>query len=126
MSRFFSRALAIMIISALAGLTAFAAGRTDHITFTDNFQLGGTAVKKGTYRVSFDEATGELSIAKGDKVIAKTKAHAEPLKEASSHTKFSMTTENGVQTLHSVTYSGDDHTVVVGEGGATSTAANAK
>ncbi|MCA1817736.1 MAG: hypothetical protein LC746_15340 [Acidobacteria bacterium] len=119
MSRFISRALAIMIISALAGLTAFAAGKSERINFSDDFQLGGTAVKKGTYKVTFDEATGELSIAKGDKVIAKAKAHAEPLKEASAHTKFSMTTENGVQVLHSVTYSGDDQTIVVGEGSAT-------
>lgn len=116
MKRYISRAFAVLIVCALAGLTAFADGKSDRITFDDSFQFAGTTIKKGTYKVTFDETTGELAIKKDDKVIAKAKAHAESLKETSEHTKFSMATENGAKVLRSVTYSGDNRVIVVGEG----------
>ena len=119
MGRYISKTLAILIISALAGLTAFASTKADNFTFDESFQFAGTTVKKGTYRVVFDETAGELSIKKGDKVIAKAKAHPEPLGEESNYTKFSMVSENGAQVLRSVTYSGDNRVIVVGEGAAT-------
>ena len=119
MGRYVSRALAILIITALAGLTAFANNKSDHITFGDSFQFGGTTVKKGTYRVDFDETAGELVIKNGSKVVARAKAHAEALPQESGYTTFSMATENGAQVLRSVTYSGDKRTIVVGEATAT-------
>lgn len=106
------------MICALSGLTAFADGKSDRITFDDTFQFAGTTIKKGTYKVAFDETTGELSIKKDEKVIAKAKAHAEPLAASSAHTKFSMATENGAQVLRSVTYAGDNRAIIVGEASA--------
>jgi hypothetical protein len=116
MKRYISKAFAILMVCALACLTAFAQGKSDRITFDDSFQFAGTTIKNGTYKVTFDETTGELAIKKNEKVIAKAKAHVEPLKETSENTKFSMATENGAKVLRSVTYAGDNRTIVVGEG----------
>jgi hypothetical protein len=119
MKRYISRTVALLIVCALAGLTAFADSKSDRINFDEDFQLNGTVIKKGTYKVSFDEPTGELSIKKNEKLIAKTAAHAEPAASKAERTMFSMATENGAKVLRSVTYSGDNRVIVVGAGSTT-------
>jgi hypothetical protein len=119
MKKYVVKIVAVFAILALSGLSALADTKSDRITFEETFRVAGTTLKKGTYKVSFDEATGELTIKKNDKVVAKTTARAEKAEVKADGTKFSMMIENGTQVLHSVTFSGDDHTVVVSAGGAT-------
>ena len=121
MRKYVTKTVAVFAILALAGVSALADTRSDRITFDEGFQVGGTAVKKGEYKVSFDEETGELTIKKNDKLIAKTTARAEKAEGKADRTKFSMATENGNQMLRSVTFSGDDHTIVIGAGGGSTT-----
>jgi hypothetical protein len=116
MKKYMTRIALVFAVCALVGTTALADGKADRINFDEGFQLNGTTIKKGTYKVSFDEATGKLSIKKDDKVIAETSAHVEKADGKSDHTKFSMATENGNKVLRSVTFSGDDRVVVVGAG----------
>jgi hypothetical protein len=116
MRKYITRIALVFAVCALAGTSALADGKTDRINFDESFQLNGTTIKKGTYKVSFDEATGKLSIKKGEKVIAETTAHAEKADGKSDNTKFSMATENGNKVLRSVTFSGDDRVIVVGAG----------
>ncbi len=40
-------------------------------------KLNGTVIKKGTYQVTFDDKTGELTIARGKTVVAKANARLE-------------------------------------------------
>jgi hypothetical protein len=122
MRKYVTKIVAVFAILALSGLSALADTKSDRITFDENFKIDGTTVKKGTYKVSFDEATGELTIKKNDKVIAKTTARVEKAEVKADGTKFSMVMENGGFVLRSVTFGGDDHTVVVGSGGATGAA----
>jgi hypothetical protein len=125
MRKYVAKIIMVFAVCALTGITALAANKADRITFDEGFQLNGTTIKKGTYKVSFDETTGELSIKKDEKLIAKTVAHAEKADGKSSNTKFSMATENGNKVLRSVTFSGDDHVIVVGAAtGASSTGTN--
>jgi hypothetical protein len=119
MRKYVTKIVAVFAILALSGLSALADTRSDRITFDEGFQIGGTTVKKGTYKVSFDEETGEFLIKKNEKVIAKTTARAEKAEGKAERTMFSMATENGNKMLRSVTFSGDDHVVVVGAGGST-------
>ena len=121
MRKYVAKIVAAFAILALSGVSALADTRSDRIKFDESFQIDGTTVKKGEYKVSFNEETGELVIKKNDKVIAKTTARAEKNEEKAGRTKFSMATENGNLMLRSVTFSGDDHTVVIGAGGGSTT-----
>jgi hypothetical protein len=122
MRKYIGKIVVVFAICALTGISALADNRSDRITFDESFQLNGTTIKKGTYKVTFDETTGELAIKKDEKVIAKANAHAEKGDGKSDNTKFSMATENGNKVLRSVTYSGDNRVIVVGAAsGSTST-----
>jgi hypothetical protein len=121
MSKYVTKIVAVFAILALSGISALADTRSDRITFDEGFQIDGTTVKKGEYRVSFDEETGELTIKKNDKLVAKTTARAEKSEGRADRTKFSMATENGNKMLRSVTFSGDDHVVVIGATGSSTT-----
>jgi hypothetical protein len=47
------------------------------VIFTEAVTVDGTLVKKGTYKVTFNDETGELVIKKGSKVVAKAQARLE-------------------------------------------------
>ena len=116
MRKYASGAVLAIIIFALAGLPALAKGKSSTTTFRDDFEINGTAVKRGTYKVSFDQATNELLIEKDGKVIAKAPAHAEAVEKKADRTEVSMETENGTQELRSVSFAGERERIVVGEG----------
>jgi len=122
MKKFFARAVAAAAVCALAATSAFADGKSGRIKITEDFQLDGAAVKKGTYEVSFDEQAGELSLKRGGKVVAKAKARAEQIGSKSRNTTFTIGEEGGGRVLRSVTFEGDRETVVVGAGGGATTA----
>jgi hypothetical protein len=124
MKKFFARAVAAAIVCTLTGAVALADGKSSKIKVSEDFQLNGTSVKKGTYEVSFDEQTGELSLKRDRKVVAKAKARAEQTGTKSRNTTFTIGDENGGRVLRSVTFSGDKQTVIVGEGGAATAGAN--
>ena len=124
MKKFFARAVAAALVCALCGAVALADGKSGRIKVTEDFQLDGTAVKKGTYQVSFDEQTGELSLKRGGKVVAKAKARVEQTGSKSRNTTFTIGDENGGRALRSVTFEGDRQTVIVGAGGAAAAGTN--
>ena len=75
MKSFVKRIGFALAVCAMTSLMAFADVKSDKVTFTEDLTVNGTVVKKGTYRVMFDDQTGELTIAKDNKqTVAKTKA----------------------------------------------------
>jgi len=72
-------ACALLNVFALAGV------KTKSVTFDKDVKVGGTLVKKGTYKVNFDEETKELSILSGKDVVAKSTAQSEERKSVSKH-----------------------------------------
>ena len=67
---------------------------TKRVTFRENVMVGDTLVKKGNYKVSFDEQTNELTIRNGDKVIAKSAARLEDNKNYTGRPVAFRTTKN--------------------------------
>src|SRR5258707_15330777 len=65
-----------LLITALASVAAFSKGKTEKVTFQTNIKVNGTLVKQGVYDLKFDDKTGELTIMKGSKVIAKANTSA--------------------------------------------------
>jgi hypothetical protein len=112
------------MIGALASVAAFAKTHKQRVTFENDIKVNGTVVKKGTYEVKFDDATGQLSINKNGKVVAQTMAKLEArAKKANGFQLRSV--GNGDETeLVGFTFGGSDKDVVITNSGATTTGSN--
>ena len=74
------RTISIFILCALVGGNALANVKSKNVHFNEDVSVGGTVVKKGDYKVSFDDQTKELTISSGKKIIVKTTASLEESK----------------------------------------------
>src|SRR5687768_2576449 len=72
-----NRIVVVVMVGALASVAAFAKTHKQTVTFDNDIKVNGTVVKKGTYDVKFDDATGQLSIVKNGKVVAQTMTRLE-------------------------------------------------
>ncbi|HEX8636126.1 MAG TPA: hypothetical protein VF703_18535 [Pyrinomonadaceae bacterium] len=66
-----------LVLSTLLGTVALAGGKSKNVTFNQDIKVGDTLVKKGTYVVTFDEKTNELTIRSNKKIVAKTTGRLE-------------------------------------------------
>lgn len=72
-----NRIMFVLVTGALAAGLTFAKTTERELTLTHAVTVNDTLVKKGTYKVSFNEETGELTIRKGKKVVATAQARLE-------------------------------------------------
>ena len=77
MKRIANRVVALLVVRALTAVFALAKTTEKKVTFIQSLDVNGTLVKKGTYKVTFNDETGELTIRKGDKVVATAQARLE-------------------------------------------------
>lgn len=98
------RILLALAACALLNVFALAGTKSKSVTFDRDVKIGGTLVKKGTYKVNFDEQTKELTIISGDEVIAKSSAQLEERKSSSKYVPVytSIKDEEGGNLLLSV------------------------
>ena len=101
----------------LAGATVLGNTRKSNITFSADTKVNGTLVKKGTYDAVFNDQSGELSIFKGTKLIAKTAARLEKRDKKARSTEVLTALEGMDQKLVSITFSGSYENLVVGQAG---------
>jgi hypothetical protein len=66
-----------IVLSALVSTEALAATRSKHVSFDENLLVGGTMVKKGDYRVRFDNQSNRLLISRGKRIVAQAPASLE-------------------------------------------------
>jgi hypothetical protein len=105
------------LLVTLAAATAFGNTRKSDITFSADTRVNNTLVKKGAYEVVFDDQTGELSILKGAKLIAKTSGKAEKRDHKARGTEVQTILEGMDQKLVGITFGGSFEKVVVGQPG---------
>ena len=110
---FLNRIVLALVIGAMAGSLALGKNKRDTIMFPENVKINGTLVKSGTYEVSFDEKTNELSILKGGKVVAKAAGTLEKRAEKARRTEYRTTSGGEGTQLVSVTFSGSEQDIVV-------------
>ena len=75
MKKNLSRIAFALALCALLNVAALAGGKSKRVTFNEDVKVGDTTIKKGSYRVAFDEKSNELVISDNDGVIVKTSAH---------------------------------------------------
>ena len=106
-----------LAVCAMTGLMAFAEVKSDKVTFSEDITVNGTVVKKGTYKVMFDDQSSELSIVGKDKAtVAKTKVRTETRQNKASRTEVNSSQKDNAQVLRSITFGGDNKLLVIGDG----------
>ena len=99
----------------LASATAFANMKKSTITLSADTKVNDTIVKKGMYQVVFDDQTGELSLFKGAKLVAKTAARVEKREMKARGTEVQTILEGMDQKLVGITFGGSYDNVRVGQ-----------
>ena len=110
------RTVIALALVSLAGASALA-GNKDRIKLDEAVRLGETTVEAGSYDVKFDEESGELSLLKGSKVVAKAKARSQESAAKHRNTTFTVAEENGGRVLRSVAFGGSRQIAIVGASG---------
>ena len=105
-------AVAILLVS-LAGISAFAKSKKQSVSFATDIKVNGTLVTKGIYDLKFDDQTGELSIVKDNKVVARaTASSVKRDRKARTFEVKSVASGDDIE-LVSVAFSGADHNLVI-------------
>ena len=109
----------ILALCALASPLGMAKGKSEDLTLPQDVVINGTLVKKGDYKLKFDEQTGELLILKGKKVVARTNARLEKREKQAARTEFGMMQQGDAKELRSITFRGERETLVMHEANGT-------
>ena len=72
-----NRIAVLLVTVSLMGVLALGKTIEKEVTFIRPVTVNGTLVKKGTYKVAFNEETGELTIRKGKNVLVTAPARLE-------------------------------------------------
>ena len=115
--KFFNRLFVVLVISAMTSVVALAEGKSKSVTFSENVTVNGTLVKRGTYKVTFDEQSNELTIERNGKTVAKAAARTEKRAQKVERTQVNTRKNNNVVELSSITFGGDAESIVLGGGG---------
>ena len=108
-----NRVVVAFLLVTLAGAAAFAKTNMGRVSFSSDIRVNGTLVKKGEYDVRFDEKTGELSVEKDGKVVAKTAARLEKRYRKAAGTEVQTILEGINQRLVGIAFRGSDQNLVV-------------
>lgn len=84
MKSILNRIVVLLVIVTLASVLGLGKTTERKVTFIRSVTVNGTEVKKGTYKVAFNDETGELTIRKGKKVVATAQARLEKTSDRSS------------------------------------------
>jgi len=124
MKSIMNRMLVVLMVGALTSVVALAKVHKQKVTFDDDIKVNGTVVKRGSYEVKFDDATGQLSITKNGKVVAQAMARIENRAKKANDFQLRSTTSGEEQQLTGVTFGGSDKDIVITNSGASTTGNN--
>ena len=116
-----TRAVFAVAIALTMSFVTWAAETKKNVTFNNDVTVNGTVVKKGTYKVVYDEKTGEMTILKGKTEIVKTTAQAKDRPNKATRTELIYTQSGDARNLQGIAFDGSSQTLVLGNGGAAAT-----
>ena len=110
-----NRIIVALLLVTITSMAAFAKSKKTNVTFTVDTKVNETLVKSGTYEAVFNEETGELSIVKGRKVVAKTATQLK-MRDSKGRSTEIYTVKDGDQTaLVGLAFSGSDQQIVLNQ-----------
>jgi hypothetical protein len=110
--------LIALIALGLTNVTALAKGKSGRVTFPEEYEVNGTLIKKGTYKVEYDDQAGQLTIFLDKSTAVKTAARLEKRGSKARGTRLSWVKKDNNRVLQSITFGGDRETVVISDGSA--------
>ena len=121
MKKITTRIATVLLLGLVCVSPAFAKVKSRVITVGQDFAVGGTVVKAGTYRFSFDDQKNELAVIdrKSKEVVARAEARAETRTDGKFTLQLELVEGGGSKTLASVAFDGEKQSFVL----ASSTAA---
>jgi hypothetical protein len=118
MKKFSVRLVIALVVCALSGSMALAKVRSNTVTFGKDFVVGETLVKKGTYKLSYDDNTNELTVISKDKtVVAKIAGRVEARKNTNLGMEIILAPKGENQALIRLAFPGDSRNIVVDASG---------
>lgn len=111
--KFFNRIAMVLLVASLASVTVFPKTKKATVVFETDMKVNGTAVSKGVYDLKFDDKTGELSVIKDNKVIARATASLEKRERKARQFVLRSAGSGDDLQLTGVTFNGADHNVII-------------
>jgi hypothetical protein len=116
MKNYVRQILATFALFVLMGTMTFADEKGKDVTFFGDITVNGTVVKKGNYKVMYNEQAEEMTIMKGKTVIAKAPARVENRSAKAAETELKVTSKDNNKVLRSITFAGGTQTIILNEG----------
>jgi hypothetical protein len=109
MKKITTRIALALLLGLVCAAPSFAKAKSRFITVGQDFSVGGTAVKAGTYRFSFDDQKNELTVTdkKTKQVLARAEARAEARRDGSLGMNVQLVNNGGTQSLASIAFDGE-------------------
>lgn len=111
--KFINRIAVVLLIASLASVAAFAKTHRQKVTFIDDIKVNGTLVRKGAYDLQFDDKTGEVTIVKNGKLIARANSTMESRPSKARRFELRYSGEGSTAELTHVAFSGSAQNVVL-------------
>lgn len=110
-----NRILLTLLACTLMSAIAFGAAKTKEkdVTLPQDVMINGTLLKQGTYKMKFDEQTGELLFIKNKATVAKSTARMEQRQRRSSGLEFGLDAQGDPKALRSIAFAGDKQKLVI-------------
>ncbi len=118
MKSIINRIACALLITSLMSVAAFAKTKKETVTFPTDIKVNGTVLTKGVYDLKYDDAAGEITIARNGKVVARAAATVEKRDQKARQFQFRSLGSGNETELIGVTFAGADHNVVVGNANA--------
>jgi hypothetical protein len=115
MKKMTTRISTALLLGLLCVAPAFAKAKSRVLTVGQDFVVGTTTVKAGTYVFSVDEATNELTILnkKTKEVVARAETSAQVRDKGPFKLDFQLVDNNGAKTLASIAFEGDKNSYTI-------------
>jgi hypothetical protein len=116
MKKMTTRIATVFLLGVLCAAPAFAKAKSRLLTVGQDFVVGATTIKSGTYLFSVDEATNELTVSdkKTKEVIARAETRAQSRGKGPFRLDFQLVDNNGTKTLASIAFDGDKNSYTLG------------
>ena len=110
-----TRIATALLLGVLCAAPAFAKAKSRLLTVGQDFVVGATTVKAGTYLFSIDEATNELTVLnkKTKEVVARAETRSTARDKGPFRLDFQLVDNNGTKTLASIAFDGEKNAYTI-------------
>jgi type II secretory pathway component PulC len=115
MKNLLSRFATLTLVCTLMFTAAFAKEKSKNVSFKNDTTVNGTLIKKGTYKVTFNDETNEVSIWKEKELLVKTSAKLLPRDSEVKQTFLSTKEQDNLRVLNGIAFEGEKSMIVIDE-----------